>query len=174
MVEEGWKPHLRPGAHRHTDNIPGVRLERYALVMSWGFLLLVSLPSLLAAVYWLSLLFPIFSPSHQWSPAEGGWTVIITLVMLMLGLLWAAGWKNMQRLRRAVQIREPLAAGLWAGSLGYNLILLTLSLVLPWPFGWHDDDFSPLLAFLLYGLPAAISLQAWLSAMGWWTARSQT
>lgn len=54
----------------------------------------------------------------------------------------------MSGLRRAVRDRESPAVSVWLGSLGYHLVLLALSLLLPWPFGWHQDDVSLLLVFL--------------------------
>ncbi|WP_407568812.1 hypothetical protein [Deinococcus altitudinis] len=148
-------------------------LERATVLLSWCFLTLAALPSLGALLYWLTLLPEAFSPPAERDPGQVLLALIIALALLVLGAVSAVGWKILQPLRRAVQSGEPAAASVWAGSLGYNLSLLALDLILPWPFGWHEDSVSPLLAFMLYGLPAAVALQVWLSAVGCWTARSR-
>jgi len=147
-------------------------LARCSVVLSWCLMTLAVLPVLLALVYWIGLLVPLFTPGYRWSTGEGAWIVIITLALLLLLGLAVPGWKIMFRLRRAVGDREAPAAGVWLGSLGYHLAVLALSLLLPWPFGWHEDDSSPLLAFLLYGLPAIFAVQVWLAVIGWWTTQA--
>lgn len=147
-------------------------LERKSVALSWCLLTLAVLPALLAVVYWVSLFVPLFTPGDRWPVSQGAWIVLITVAMLLLGVISLTGWKIMSRLRRAVDDREAAGVQVWLGSLGYNLILLALSLSLPWPLGWHEDDGSPLLAFLLYGLPAMLAVQVWLAVIGWWQARS--
>lgn len=143
-----------------------VILERSSHALAWVLLTLAAPPTMFTLLYVLSA----FEPKTT-GDARTAETVFSLLSILFLAGLWWPGLCVLGRLRKALADRARLTSRTWFWAGVFNLLMLTLAIVIPVAADWNSGGVNVGLVLIVFGLPALLTTQVVIAGFGWWQAR---